>query len=115
MSVGKIFTEELLRLAKEGGKVTQLAGRPMTDPVQLAEADYYFRHDETRQQAAQRNKILSRERFINDATRDLVGDPPDNCNARGLNVRCLPGILRGGLGPPAICQSSQLKGPSLRL
>jgi len=83
-----ILGRDLKRLARNGGAETQLVGRGNTNPIVLAEWEYFQKHGMTRAQADDRACEWRRQDRIDNAIRDLNGPPPEGiCNVKGLGPK----------------------------
>lgn len=84
---GGIFGRDLARLAKSGD-AGKLEGRPVTDPVVISEYDHFQKHGITRAHVDERARLRRREEKIDEALRDLRGEPPEGiCNDKGLGPK----------------------------
>jgi len=82
-----IFGRDIGRLITERSGETYLIGRPTTDPKKVDEANFFFEHGMTREQAADLSRKIAREELDGHAISDLQGDPPEGCNVRGLGPK----------------------------
>jgi len=84
----QIFHRDVFKQATERPHSTRLFGRPTTDPKQQEAADFFLEHGMTREQMAERDRMIGRERFEDGVLADLKGEPPENiCNTRGLSPK----------------------------
>jgi len=84
----QIFHQLSFKQATEHPHTTRLFGRPTTDPKKQEEADYLLEHGMTREQTAERDRMIARERFEDGVLTDLKGEPPEDiCNTRGLSQK----------------------------